>query len=50
MFSLFLSLLLTCGFTKNCLLKHPTAVEGIKITKPCKILFNKTWFLHKLDY
>ena len=49
MFSLFLPLRLTCGVTKNCLLKHPTAVEGIKMTKPCKILFNKTRFLHKLD-
>ena len=48
-FALFLSLRLTCGVTKNCLLKYLTAVEGIKMTKPCKILFNKTRFLHKLD-
>ena len=48
-FALFLPLRLTCGVTKNCLLKHPTAVEGIKMNKPCKILFNKTRFLHKLD-
>ena len=49
MFAIFSSHGLTCGVTKNCLLKHPTAVEGIKMTKPCKILFNKTRFLYKLD-
>ena len=49
MFAFFSSLWLTCGVTKNCLLKHPTAVEGIKMTKPCKSLFNKTRFLYKLD-
>ena len=49
MFAIFSSHGLTCGVTKNCLLKHPTAVEGIKMTKPCKILFNKTRFPYKLD-
>ena len=49
MFAFFSSLRLTCGVTKNCLLKHPTAVEGIKVTQPCKILFNKTRFSYKLD-
>ena len=49
MFAIFSSHELTCGVTKNCLLKHPTAVEGIKMTKPCKILFNKTRFPYKLD-
>ena len=48
MFAIFSSHGLTCGVTKNCLLKHSTAVEGIKMTKPCKILFNKTRFLYKL--
>ena len=49
MFAIFSSHELTCGVTKNCLLKHPTAVEGIKMTKPCKILFNKTRLPYKLD-
>ena len=49
MFAFFSSLWLTCSVTKNCLLKHPTAVEGITMTKPCKSLFNKTRFLYKLD-
>ena len=49
MFAVFSSHGLTCGVTKNCLLKHPTAVEGIKMTKPCKILFNKTRFQYKLE-
>ena len=49
MFAIFSSHGLTCGVTKNCLLKHPTAVEGIKMTKPCKILFNKTRFQYKLE-
>ena len=49
MFAFFSSLWLTCSVTKNCLVKHPTAVEGIKMTKPCKILCNKTRFLYKLD-
>ena len=49
MFAFSSSLWLTCGVTKDCLLKHPTAVEGIKMTKPCKILFNKTRFSYKLD-
>ena len=49
MFAFFSSLQLTCGVTKNSLLKHPTAVEGIKVTQPCKILFNKIRFSYKLD-
>ena len=45
MFAFFSSHWLTCGVTKNC---WRTAVERIKMTKPCKILFNKTRFLYKL--
>ena len=48
MFAIFSYHGLTCGVTKNCLLKHPTAVEGIKMTKACKSLFNKTRLLYKL--
>ena len=46
---LFLFSLIDLWCAKDCLLKHLTAVKEIKMTKKCKILFNYTGSLYKLD-